>query len=619
MSEMLKMLFSLSISGTLLLCLLLLLRPLYKNKLSKCWQYYIWLLVIFRFLIPITPDVSLMGELFKGAEQQMEVAKPAGQINWDGRYTAGWEEENNLTANTNLPQVNQDRKPQENKVWQRLGLIWLVTAIAMLIRRITIYQSFVKYLNAGSVMVEDIALLERLGEIAEKKHIRGRVELWTNSLISSPLLLGFFRPRIVLATKELSDTDFYYTILHELTHYKRRDMFYKWLVQIVVCVHWFNPFVYYMERKLNQACELACDEAVLNRLDNGAKRDYGDMLLRAVGLGGSYRNSAASVTLHESKKLLKGRLEAIMTFKEKAKRDFTLSVLMTSLLAVSGAAVGAYAAPVSTEAEDMAVAVVEETKILYEESMEYEMDAMHDLHVKAMDRGSAPINEWYDWTEEEDRQEWYFYYRQSCWCQDDYMFRIGWNIHESAWGNYIGEELSMADNSAMYVMFDSDGIYDFIMTDSKAMQALKKLLFRLREQKKNGKYPLEYPMVVGCEYIGNMDTELLAYDYQMEDDLSKFAAIFERLDIENQENYLEEFYVNEEIDYLSAIIKYMDSDLIRRYAEQAYEEDVISVFALLIPNLSREDIEILYRRAVYDYREDYREILLEYIELERMS
>ena len=592
MSEMLKMLFSLSVSGTLLLCLLLLFYPLYKHRFSKSWQYYIWLLVIFRFLIPATPDVSLVGELFKQVGQRTDVVEPAKQMESNWMHNENWREKDSLTENIALTQA-EDVELSEDSMWLRVWIIWLVIAIAIFIRKITLYQSFVKYLKAGSVMVEDIELLEKMGEIAKSNYIRGRVELWTNDLISSPLLLGFFHPRIVLTTKELSDVDFYYTVLHELTHYKRRDMFYKWLIQLVVCVHWFNPFVYVMERKLSQACELACDEAVLEGLSGREKREYGDMLLRAVGVGGSYKNSAAFVTLHESKKLLKGRLEAIMTFKEKTKRDFTLSVLMTSLLAVSGAAVGAYAAPVSAKIEDIQVAESKQYDIRYVDSM------------KDVERVE------YEMPQEEERMNWLSQYRQMCWWQDEYIFWIGWNVYEYYWGNCIGEEILLTDGSAMYVQFDE--ACNWVRADQDAMQALKTLLVRVRDQKEDSSYPLVYPIVVSGEYVGNVDAEQLADVYYMEDKKSEFAAIFPRLEKEKQENYLEQFYENEEINDLYLILKYMENNLIFQYVERAYENDETRIFSVLVPFLEKKDIERLYDRAMNDDRSEYQEILLNYL------
>ena len=52
MTALMKLILSLSLSGSLLILLLLLFRPLYRNRLSKSWQYYIWIVVILRLLLP---------------------------------------------------------------------------------------------------------------------------------------------------------------------------------------------------------------------------------------------------------------------------------------------------------------------------------------------------------------------------------------------------------------------------------------------------------------------------------------------------------------------------------------------------------------------------------------
>ena len=65
MNEFVKILLSLSVSGALLLLLILGLKPLYKNKFSKRWQYYIWIVVALRFLLPFTPDTTIIGSLFE--------------------------------------------------------------------------------------------------------------------------------------------------------------------------------------------------------------------------------------------------------------------------------------------------------------------------------------------------------------------------------------------------------------------------------------------------------------------------------------------------------------------------------------------------------------------------
>lgn len=342
MNELLKILLSLSLSGSLLILVLLLCKPLFKAKISKRWQYYIWLVVIARLLLPFSSETNLVGSAFQqidNAFSQTDITTQSGHDNQIWSITDF--NKNAIPAGYNML----------NLLIQNIWLIWLFGAIMLLVWKISVYQSFVKYIKAGRVEVTDIELWERLGTLVEHAGVKKAVSLYTNHLISSPLLIGFFRPCIMLPTLDLSDSDFQYTILHELTHYKRRDMFYKWLVQIAICVHWFNPIVYLMGREINRACELSCDEAIIRNLNTAKQRAYGDTLLNAMGTGGSYKNAVASITLYESKQLLKERLDAIMAFKQKSKMLIVITFVITILFSAGAIAVGAYAVHASTQVE----------------------------------------------------------------------------------------------------------------------------------------------------------------------------------------------------------------------------------------------------------------------------
>ena len=112
-------------------------------------------------------------------------------------------------------------------------------------------------MNAGSTEVSDIKILNLLSDCKEKLNIKASVELSQNSLTASPIMTGFIRPDIILPVGELKDKELSYIFIHELTHCRQKDLLYKWLIQFVVCVHWFNPFVYLLEKEVNKACELA--------------------------------------------------------------------------------------------------------------------------------------------------------------------------------------------------------------------------------------------------------------------------------------------------------------------------------------------------------------------------
>lgn len=352
MSELLKIVLSLSLSGTLLFFIVLALKPLYKNKLSKRWQYYIWLIVIVRMLIPFTPETTLVGSAFQHLGNisvgTIQSAPPTNDVQSD--FGVG---DNYTTPNTEpqTPKSTIDTAPSLSiqtiiiKLYENLWMLWAAIAFALLIRKITMYQSFVRFVKAGRTEVADIEILNMLADAGETIGVKRPVELFINPLISSPMLLGFFRPYIILPSIELDKTELAYIMRHELTHYKHLDMFYKWLVQITVCLHWFNPFAYLMAKEINKCCELSCDEAIIRTMDNDEKRAYGDTLLNSLKTIGNYNDKLATVTLTEGAEQLKERLDAIMKFKQKSKSIVAITLALTTMLCVGATAVGAYAAP----------------------------------------------------------------------------------------------------------------------------------------------------------------------------------------------------------------------------------------------------------------------------------
>ena len=67
MTGVLRTAASLSLSGSLVIAAILLLRPLVRGRVSARWQYYVWLVALARLLMPAAPEGSLMGTLFREA------------------------------------------------------------------------------------------------------------------------------------------------------------------------------------------------------------------------------------------------------------------------------------------------------------------------------------------------------------------------------------------------------------------------------------------------------------------------------------------------------------------------------------------------------------------------
>jgi beta-lactamase regulating signal transducer with metallopeptidase domain len=94
---------------------------------------------------------------------------------------------------------------------------------------------------------------------------RGRVELRLCGEFGGPVAAGVLRPVVFLppawhawdaATRRA-------VLLHELTHHARRDPLRRWVAALACAIHWWNPLVRWMARRLHEQCEFACDARVV--------------------------------------------------------------------------------------------------------------------------------------------------------------------------------------------------------------------------------------------------------------------------------------------------------------------------------------------------------------------
>lgn len=374
MTQIFKTILSMSLSGAVLIAVLLSGVRFLKGRLGRQWQYYIWLIVVMRLLLPFGPEASLMGQAHRAVDRMTVQMKQGTQGAWligEGsanpaqgvgqgaeksierrvRQNAGAGTERSVGQNT---ERNSAQDTGGHGFWETaafvgkyLWVIWLTAAFGMLIRKGSMYQGYIKYVKAGAEPVCDLALLDQLAVTTDQLGIGRTVELCVNPLVSSPMLVGYRHPCIVLPDADVPEKDFQYIVMHELTHYKRRDIWYKWLVQFAVCLHWFNPFVHLMSREIDRACEFACDEAVVAKMGYGYAADYGKTLLNAMAVGGTFREPLAVITMSANKELLRERLGAIMSFHKKTKKAGTITAGLTVGIALGAVFIGVYPASAS--------------------------------------------------------------------------------------------------------------------------------------------------------------------------------------------------------------------------------------------------------------------------------
>ena len=569
MNEAFKLLISLTLSGSVLISVLFILRPLLRDRLSKRWQYYIWLLVIARLLLPFGPPESPAQDAVISMDNAAVTV-----IGYDPKQGASdtnpdFETERNSPEPTTLQEFAAS-------VWGHMWVIWLTGALALLIRKITAYQSFARYIRTGWEPVDDPALLDRLAEIGLEAGIKRPIELYVNPIAASPMLLGIKKPCIILPTAALPDEDLRYILLHELTHYRRRDILYKWLMQVTLCIHWFNPLVHWMGREAERLGELSCDEAVIKKLDEPSRRAYGDALLRTTAAGGSYKAALPSATLGESGKLLKERLETIMKFKKPTKLAAVLSVLLAIILTATGTAAGAYTG----------VPVIGESGNFWSSARTMGSRFTREAHY------AKP-----------------------------YMFDIGWNCRPQ--DNSL--EVKLPDGSKMNVWY-RDGVAALgLKKDKAAQKALSEVIVQLWKDTKDTEFPLTSPMVFYYENFGESTTPELAEEYYEDDNLPMFKTAFAMLSKPEQTSWLSKIYEGDDIAFFSVAADglKMDSDLVKAFAEKAYTNGKYSFFSVLTNRMSKETLESWLLRAKKDKAAAFQSILMQHTgkfdELEKLE
>ena len=108
------------------------------------------------------------------------------------------------------------------------------------------------------------------------------LQIYVLKELPSPFLAGkriYVDARMVQDEKKLS-----YMVLHEYCHYRNGDLLWVLLRNLCLVLYFYNPFVWVAVRYMKQDCELACDEAVLQMLQEETQRkEYGYTLLALAG------------------------------------------------------------------------------------------------------------------------------------------------------------------------------------------------------------------------------------------------------------------------------------------------------------------------------------------------
>ena len=294
MKDFLFHLGALSLGGGLVGLVLMAAGLLTRSRYAARWRCWGWLLLCLRLAIPLpfsfpnvqvrapiqisSPSLERPSELpfTTGRPFQNAVQSPVSPISSsDGESTSP---SISSSPNSSAP---QDSKPTVY-FSQILTGVWLLGVAAILVWNLTGHWRLKRFLKRWASPVQDFQLVPLYNAMGDELGLDRRPRLMTCPGLAAPMLAGVFHPILLLPEQPLSPKELEYALLHELTHYRRRDIWLKALSLWVRAVHWFNPLIWLMDRAIERDTELSCDEAVLRRLPPEEHAAYGKTILSAV-------------------------------------------------------------------------------------------------------------------------------------------------------------------------------------------------------------------------------------------------------------------------------------------------------------------------------------------------
>lgn len=336
-----------SATGILLLLCLALLRPLTTKKLTATWHYRMYILVVLFLLVP----VGIVGDnLFSNIPSTTNQGLPNVPVILNDMITV--QQTDILPPQTGqaLPQTDstavRSAAPVRaafilKTVLSFLPLIWLVGVFGFIILYGIQFVRFRRKIMRTSLQIDDTGTLLTLKNSMTEMDIKGEPRLLSNNIIKTPMLVGLFKTFLILPEVEMSERELKVIFKHELTHFKRRDLWVKALALVANAIHWFNPAAYRLTKNIDTFCELSCDEQVVSDMNMEERQFYGETILNVL-----YRvvnqHSGMYATLAESKKGIERRLIHMMNVKNTSKRIVIISFVIAAALCLTGFAVASF-------------------------------------------------------------------------------------------------------------------------------------------------------------------------------------------------------------------------------------------------------------------------------------
>ena len=285
--------------------LLLVVKAMFRDKLSPRWQFSLWSVLA---LVLLAPAGWGGRHILLNWPQWVEIMKTL--------VTGEYGTLTKVIAPIPLPLT----APSTWADW--LFLVYVAGVVVLLVRYVVSYARLRLALRQGEPIRS-----RQVKAVAERYGLPTCPGAAVNGLPTA-FICGVFRPVLALpAGREADDK----VILHELLHLKYKDVIWGWAIAFFRCVHWCNPLLWLCADWAGNDLESLCDQRVLERLEGEDRRDYGRILLSMAGE--KYARTPGTSSASNGGENVRRRIQAIARFKRYPAGMALASVCVTVVLA----------------------------------------------------------------------------------------------------------------------------------------------------------------------------------------------------------------------------------------------------------------------------------------------
>ena len=291
------------------------------------WKYWLWLVLAVRLLIPWNPD-------FSAAPARVEVNIPEVSISAPAQPP-----QEIPPTSPAAPGVSPGLSETAAAPMTTIDLLWSLWILGMVLFglwHLLSYLHFQRNVFRWSRPVEkESPLAAALEQVSTAMGVGAGIRLLFNNQLQSPLMFGFFRPVLVLPRRDYQREELFFILRHELTHYKRRDIWYKALLLAANTVHWFNPVIWLMVRNADRDLEISCDAAVVAGADKETRRRYSEVILANIRREPLVA-TVLSTHFYGGKETMKERFANILNTKKRRAGVVVFAAVLLSVLLIGG-------------------------------------------------------------------------------------------------------------------------------------------------------------------------------------------------------------------------------------------------------------------------------------------